>query len=209
MKIRFPIWLACLLAAAFMIPPDTVSAQDRRPSRPDTRPTTRPTSRPPTRPDSRPDNRPTDRQKERRDEEKESDRARQRAADERDRRGLPEHRPGRREQELREALARRERIIQERRAADRRDLARWQRERARRAEASRRATYARWGRAVATPEGRVEFELYSKRKARLNRIRDIGVQRNDNDLVKRVDAVILLENSRHANAVTLLVAKVK
>ncbi len=39
------------------------------------------------------------------------------------------------------------------------------------------------------------------------RIRDIAEERRDNGMVVRVDRVIELENSRHANVIALIIAK--
>jgi len=107
---------------------------------------------------------------------------------------------------VRRAL-RRERLVIDRRARERRDIALWRRLRIERALAHRREVYGRWAWAVATPEGRAEFVLYSDRMARLHRIRDIGEDRRDNGLVVRVDRVIALENARHANVIAVIISK--
>lgn len=203
MKIHFPRWAGWALLAALIVPPTTSFAQERRP------PATR---------DKRPDTRPrdtrkpvTDRDRERAKEAEETRRQQERAGNPRRREPDRDHDgiSDRRERELREALARRERIARERRLAERRDIARWNRLRAERAAARRREQYARWGAAINTPAGRAEFELYSKRKARLNRIRDIAVERNDTALIERTDRVIILENNRHAGVLTVLVASIR
>lgn len=100
----------------------------------------------------------------------------------------------------------RERVLRERRQQARRDLVTWRRLRAERAEANRRAIYARWYRAVRTDEGRAEFAFYSERMARLHRIRDLAAERRDNAIIVRVDKVIALENNRHSKAISTLVA---
>lgn len=195
MKIRFPIWLVCIILATFALP-SAAFAQNRRGDAPKHRPETRPGT---------PAHKPgvSDREKER-----EREAAESRRAKEHDRRVPILHRdPVRHHRITLDVMDRRERILRERRLAERRDIARWIRLRNERAALRRREIYYRWAFAVRTPEGRAEFELYSQRKARLNRIRDIGLERNDNALVTRTDRVIVLENARHANVLTVLVAK--
>lgn len=190
MKIRFPIWLVCGLIALFAIPTEAF-AQARRPPPPGAR----------------------ERARERREDirEKREDR-RERREDARDRRDHVRDRVDHRRHDIRarqwrEAAMRRDRLYRERRLAARRDLAAWRRLRADRALARRRAIYARWHWAVQTPEGRAEFVLYGDRMARLHRIRDIADERRDNAMIVRVDRVIELENSRHANVIAVIISK--
>jgi len=123
------------------------------------------------------------------------------------REAVKERREDIRERQWREAILRRERLVLERRAKERRDIALWRRARAARALAHRREIYARWAWAVQTPEGREEFVLYSDRLARLHRIRDIAEDRRDQAMIGRVDRVIALENARHANVITVIIQK--
>jgi len=202
MKVRFPIWLACIIFATFVLPTAAFAQRERRdpPTRRDSKPETRPTAK---RPDAK-----TDREKEREREAAESRRAKEREQPHtRPHSHAHPHRHDARARRLHDAMDRRERLLRERRLAERRDVARWVRLRNERALARRREIYYRWAFAVRTPEGRAEFELYSQRKARLNRIRDIASERNDNAMIVRTDRVIVLENARHANVLTLLVSK--
>ena len=164
--------------------------------------------------------RPETRSEERRREAEESRRARERADRERERERAERDRDRHRGHHWRHYdwrptykievvnvwVVERERVLRERRAQARRDLATWRRLRAERAEANRRAIYARWYRAVRTEPGRAEFALYSERMARLHRIRDLASERRDDTLVVRVDKVIALENARHSKAITTLVS---
>ena len=103
----------------------------------------------------------------------------------------------------RAAAARREEM---RREAMKKDLAAWKRARDARAEAHRKEIYAKWYAAVSTPQGRAEFELYGDRMARLNRIKDIARERRDEVMLRRADRVVELENHRHANVITIIIA---
>lgn len=181
---RFPIWLACVLTAILAIP-TTAFAQARRPNPARVR---------------------EEHREVRREERHEAAREHRENVREHNER-VRERREDIRERQWREVGIRRERLILDRRARERRDIALWRRLRIERALAHRREIYGRWAWAVATPEGRAEFVLYSDRMARLHRIRDIGEDRRDNTLVVRVDRVIALENARHANVIAVIIAK--
>lgn len=190
MKMRFPMWLAAALMAATAIP-TTAFAQPHRPN-----------------PREKARERHEERREHREDKRERREDARERREDARERRDrVVERRHDIRERQWRESIIRRERLAIERRARERRDVALWRRMRIERALARRRAIYARWAWAVQTPEGRAEFVLYGDRMARLHRIRDIAEDRRDNGMVVRVDRVIELENSRHANVIALIIAK--
>ena len=188
MKIRHRRWLAFAFIAMFAIP-TTAFAQAKRPTATAT---------------------PREREKahERREEKREEAKDKREAAHDRreaahDRRESAEARVRR----LRDSASRRERLILQRRAELRRDVAAWRRARAARALAHRRALYARWAWAVQTPEGKAEFILYADRMARIHRIRDIAEDRKDAAMIARCDKVVLLEDARHANVITLIIAK--
>jgi hypothetical protein len=198
-----------VLLAAFAFSPVTASA--RPPERHD------PPKLHPRKPETRAEERRREAEEARRQREKtERDRDRERADRERDR-DRRDHRSDKRHRHydwrptykveiVNVWVIERERVLRDRRAEARRDLAKWRRLRAERAEANRRAIYARWYRAVRTDEGRAEFAVYSERMARLHRIRDLAAERRDNTVVVRVDKVITLENNRHSKAITALVS---
>jgi len=195
-----------VLLAAFALSPVTASARppaDHHPEAPKLHP-------------KRPETRGEERRREAEETRRQKERAdRERAELERDRRrDRPdphihrhyEWRPTYKIEVVNVWVVERERYLRDRRAQERRDLANWRRLRAERAEANRRAIYARWYRAVRTDEGRAEFAFYSERMARLHRIRDLAADRKDNGVIVRVDKVIALENTRHSKAISTLVS---
>ena len=88
---------------------------------------------------------------------------------------------------------------------DRRE-ARHDRHKARRMRrrAARKAFLAKWGRIHKRPAVHAELRLHAWRLARLDRLRTLAVEKDKDDLVKRIDELKAKEMARHENRMNAL-----
>jgi len=86
------------------------------------------------------------------------------------------------------------------------DAQRWEDNRATRASAHRARVAALWGNVVGTLDGQARLRVHAEHMARLNRMLDLAEQKRDSALVKRIQAGIARELTRHLEAMLQLQA---
>lgn len=82
----------------------------------------------------------------------------------------------------------------------------WEDNRAQRASVHRAQLAALWGNVVGSIDGQARLRMHAERMARLNRMLDLAQQKQDSALVKRIEADVQRELSRHVQTMQQLQA---